>query len=152
MIGALKTLFEMPQRESEEALRHRLHVAAAAMLIETARADFTQDADEQEAMEALLSSTLGLKEEEVHALMVAAAERVDVATSLYEFTRVINDHYSAQQKVQLIGAMWAVAYADGNLDKYEEALIRQVAELTYVPHQDYIRCKLTAQGKSGLSR
>ena len=39
---------------------------------------------------------------------------------------------------------WAVAYADGNLDKYEEALIRQVAELTYVPHQDYIRCKLDA--------
>jgi uncharacterized tellurite resistance protein B-like protein len=71
---------------------------------------------------------------------------VDEATSLYEFTRIINDHYSAQQKVQLIGAMWAVAFADGNLDKYEEALIRQVAELTYVPHQDYIRCKLAAAG------
>jgi uncharacterized tellurite resistance protein B-like protein len=42
--------------------------------------------------------------------------------------------------------MWAVAFADGNLDKYEEALIRQVAELTYVPHQDYIRCKLAAAG------
>jgi uncharacterized tellurite resistance protein B-like protein len=150
MIGALKALFEMPQRESEEALRHRLNVAAAAMLIETARADFTQDADEQEAMEALLSSSLGLKVGEVHELMVAATERVDVSTSLYEFTRVINDHYSAEQKVQLIDAMWSVAYADGDLDKYEEALIRQVAELTYVPHSDYIRCKLSAQGKSGL--
>ena len=83
--------------------------------------------------------------------MVAATERVDVSTSLYEFTRVINDHYSAEQKVQLVGAMWSVAYADGDLDKYEEALIRQVAELTYVPHQDYIRCKLAAQGKPGLN-
>ena len=35
--------------------------------------------------------------------------------------------------------------ADGRLDKYEEHLIRQVAELTYVPHQDYIRCKLDAK-------
>ena len=38
--------------------------------------------------------------------------------------------------------MWRVAYADGRLDKYEEALIRQVAELTYVSHTDYIRTKL----------
>ena len=41
--------------------------------------------------------------------------------------------------------MWTVAYADGNLGKYEEHLIRQVATLTYVPHQDYIRAKLAAQ-------
>ena len=41
--------------------------------------------------------------------------------------------------------MWAVAYADGNVDKYEEHLIRQVAELTYVPHSDYIQSKLAAQ-------
>ena len=40
--------------------------------------------------------------------------------------------------------MWKVAYADSNLDKYEEHLIRRVAELTYVPHQDYIRSKLAA--------
>ena len=146
MIGALKALFDMPERESEESKQHRLNVAAAAMLIETARADFTQDEDEQAAMKTLLSKSLGLPATEVQELMETASNRVDEATSLYEFTRIINDHYSAQQKVQLIGAMWAVAFADGNLDKYEEALIRQVAELTYVPHQDYIRCKLAAAG------
>ncbi|NCF17914.1 MAG: TerB family tellurite resistance protein [Haliea sp.] len=146
MIGALKALFDMPERESEESKQHRLNVAAAAMLIETARADFTQDEDEQAAMKTLLSGSLGLPATEVQELMETASNRVDEATSLYEFTRIINDHYSAQQKVQLIGAMWAVAFADGNLDKYEEALIRQVAELTYVPHQDYIRCKLAAAG------
>ena len=144
MIGALKALFEIPERESEEAKQHRLHIAAAAMLIETARADFTQDADEQEAMKALLSQSLDLPAGEVQELMDDASGRVDESTSLYEFTRVINDYYSAEQKVQLIASMWAVAYADGNLDKYEEALIRQVAELTYVPHQDYIRSKLDA--------
>lgn len=145
MIGALKALFEPSARESEEELAHRQRLAAAALLIETARADFTQDAAEQAALEQLLVRTLELDGAEVHALVEAAAERVDQATSLYEFTRVINDHYSARQKLQLIGDMWAVAYADGNLDKYEEHLIRRVAELTYVPHQDYIRTKLEAQ-------
>ena len=145
MIAALKALFELPQQEDEQQLQDRLHLAAAALLIETARADFTQDEAEQEAMKALLSQSLGLSIEKVHELMMAAGAQVDEATSLYEFTRVINDHYSAEQKLKLIGAMWAVAYADGDLDKYEEALIRQVAELTYVPHQDYIRSKLDAK-------
>ena len=147
MISALKALFEIPQQESEEQLQQRLHLAAAALLIETARADFTEDAVEQQTMEKLLSSTLGLPLQKVHELMEAANSQVDEATSLYEFTRVINDYYSARQKLQLVSAMWAVAYADGDLDKYEEALIRQVAELTYVPHQDYIRSKLQAAGR-----
>ena len=152
MIEALKSLFEMPQQESETEREHRLHVAVAAMLVETSRADFTQDAEEEAAMAKLLRSSLGLSESEVQSLMSDASERVDVATSLYEFTRTINDYYSPEQKVQVISAMWNVAYADGDLDKYEEALIRKVAELTYVPHQDYIRCKAAAQGKPGFER
>ena len=118
------------------------------MLIETSRADFTHDEDEQRVLEHLLSTSLGLEQAEVHALDEQAAERVDASTSLYEFTRLINDHYSAKQKLQLISAMWTVAYADGELDKYEEALIRRVAELTYVSHGDYIRSKLEAAGEA----
>ena len=144
MIGALKALFEQPATDSGGTQQHRLHLAAAALLIETARADFTQDAAEELALEELLCSELKLDPAEVRDLVQAASNRVDEAISLYEFTRVINDHYSAEQKLQLISAMWGVAYADGNLDKYEEALIRQVAELTYVPHADYIRSKLAA--------
>ena len=93
MIKALKSLFILPEAETPEQLEHRLHVAAAALLIETARADFTQDASEEEALEQLLCNALSLPSQEVRALITAASERVDEATSLYEFTRVINDHY-----------------------------------------------------------
>ncbi|MEM9255056.1 MAG: TerB family tellurite resistance protein [Pseudomonadota bacterium] len=148
MIRALKTLFESPAQESPESLEHRLHLAAAALLIETARADFRADDNEQVALEALLVSALNLSHTEVTDLIQAARDRADEATSLYEFTRLINDHYDTEQKYRLIQSMWLVAYADGNLDKYEEALIRQVAELTYVPHADYIRAKMAAQNAS----
>ncbi|PLW82774.1 hypothetical protein CWI75_09400 [Kineobactrum sediminis] len=144
MINALKSLFITQPSESPEDIEHRLHLAVAALLIETARADFTEDAQEEAALESLLCSSLSLPREEVHALVESATTRVDHATSLYEFTRVINDHCSPEQKLQLIETMWGVAYADGNLDKYEEHLIRQVAELTYVPHAEYIRTKLAA--------
>jgi len=145
MIDALKKLFEPPARESAAAQKHRLHLAVAALLIETARADFSEDEAEQVALRGLLCSSLGLAHAEVARLIEQASNRLDQSTSLYEFTQLINDHYSPAQKLQLISAMWGVAYADGKLDKYEEHLIRQVAELTFVPHQDYIKVKLEAR-------
>ncbi len=147
MINALKALFEIPERESEESTEQRMQLAAAALLIETARADFTQDAAEEAALKNLLCSVLNVEHSRIDELFERATQKVDEATSLYEFTREINDHYSAAQKLRVIEAMWRVAYADGNLDKYEEHLIRQVAELTYVPHEDYIRSKLTAKSE-----
>lgn len=147
MIRALKALFEASDSESEDALRHRLQLASAALLIETARADFTQDQTEQEAMELLLCSTLKLNEKEVKQLIKQASARVDESISLYEFTRLINDHFTMEQKLQLIHNMWVVAWADHSVDKYEEHLIRQVAELTYVPHEHYIRSKYKARDK-----
>lgn len=145
MIQVLKSLFENPERDCEESQRRGLHLAAAALLIETARADFVQDEAEVLKMTELLAGSLKLGKPEVDELIAAAEQRVDEAVSLYEFTRVINDHYSAEQKLRLIGAMWTVAYADGNVDKYEEHLIRQVAELIYVPHSDYIQSKLSVR-------
>ena len=145
MIKVLKALFENRPRESAESAQHHLRLAAAALLVETARADFTQDAAELAKLAQLLTTSLQLTQDEVDQLVIAAQQRVEVATSLYEFTQVINAHCNAEQKLQLVHAMWLVAYADGNLDKYEEHLIRQVAELTLVTHRDYIQCKLAAQ-------
>ena len=144
MIGALKALFEgagEDQRDRSEQVR----LAAAALLLETARADFVQDATEQAALERLLVSALKLPAAEVASLVREAQDHVDESTSLYEFTRVINDHYDAVEKQTLVEAMWRVAWADGDIDKYEEHLIRRVAELIYVTHADYIRCKLNAK-------
>jgi uncharacterized tellurite resistance protein B-like protein len=120
-------------------------LAAAALLVETARADFSEDQIEEAVLRSALCETLGLTSVEVDELLRQAGAELDEATSLYDFTRVINDHYSAAQKLELISCMWRVAYADGRVDKYEEYLIRQVAELTYVPHSDYIKAKLAAK-------
>ena len=92
MIRALKALFELPGNESAESEEKRMQLAAAALLIETARADFGQNAAEEAALEALVSSTLQLERAEVHQLIELASQNVDASTSLYQFTSVINDY------------------------------------------------------------
>tara|TARA_R110001592_G_scaffold337300_1_gene623606 strand:- start:224496 stop:224951 length:456 start_codon:yes stop_codon:yes gene_type:complete len=144
MIDAFRKLFEVPPQETLQEKEYRLRLAAAALLLETARADFSEDKIEQDELEKLLYESLELDRSAVRELIAQAAAQLDEATSLYDFTRVINDHYLPAQKLELIASMWRVAYADGRLDKYEEYLIRQVAELCYVSHQDYIRTKLAA--------
>jgi uncharacterized tellurite resistance protein B-like protein len=145
MIRLLKALFEDSPQQSEESDKHNVRLAAAALLVETARADFSESAIEINKLTQLLTTALELEAAEVSELVDAAQERVEDATSLYEFTRVINESCTLDRKLQLIGAMWAVAYADGDIDKYEEHLIRNVADLIYVPHSNYIHCKLAAQ-------
>ena len=151
-MNALKKLFTEPAGSEDQDADTTRRMAAAALLIEVARADFTQDANEERAMAALLRDSLKLSEEAIGELLREASERVDGATSLYEFTRLVNDHYSIEEKHELIGIMWRVAYADSELDKYEEHLIRRVAELIYVPHEEFIRSKLVAREDAGSER
>jgi len=37
--------------------------------------------------------------------------------------------------------MWRVGYADQRLHKYEEHLVRKIAELLYVPHSVFISAR-----------
>lgn len=146
MIGqALKKLFAQMGEQPNEEQALNVHVAATALLIETARADFTQEEIEERTLLQRIKRTLKLSEDDVNRLFNEATEAADKAISLYEFTHLINTHYDKTQRYDLILAMWQVACADGSVDKYEEALIRQVAELLYVPHESYIKAKLTAQ-------
>lgn len=145
MIRALKKLFQNPAGDPEHSADEIRHLVAAALLIEVARADSAQDAAEEAAMAGLLRNTLHLDEKDLETLLCKADAAVDSATSLYEFTRLVNEHYSYEDKRALVQSMWQVAYADASLDKYEEHLIRRVAELIYLNHQDFIRTKHAAR-------
>lgn len=142
MIESLKALFRKPGDTDPEELQRQLRLAAAALLIEMTRADYTVDSAEKQAMENALQTALKLSVDEVKKLLALAGTAADRATSLYEFTRLINDHYSREEKLELIESMWRVAFSDGDLDKYEERLIRQVSDLVHVPHKEFIRLKL----------
>jgi uncharacterized tellurite resistance protein B-like protein len=141
MIKSLKALFAQPVAQDAAEIEHQLQLAAAALLVEMSRADYVVGDEEHQAMQLALQTALGVSSSEVEQLISLAGTTADRATSLYEFTRQINDHYSKQQKLVLILSMWRVAYADQDLNKYEERLIRQVSDLIHVSHSDFIKMK-----------
>lgn len=133
--------------ENEETDQGQMKLAAAALMVEVMVIDRDLNPAELAEIKCMLTKRFQLASEEIQQLIELARKEVDSATSLFQFTRLINDHFDARAKTQLIENLWRVAYADQVLDKHEEALIRRIAELLYVSHKDFIQSKQRALGR-----
>ena len=144
MLKSLKSLFD--RGEDDQPTAHSVEVAAAALLLEVGRADYESDAEEQKAIIEAIRLGSGVEDGELASLVASAQETAERSTSLYEFTTLINAQYSMDEKFVLIKALWRVAAADGDIHRYEDHLIRRIADLLYVAHTDFIRAKLEVLG------
>lgn len=146
MLDSIRNFFEQnlaPREDgNEENAVNKLDLASAALLVEVMNCDHQMDERETDAITSVLKSCLSISDQELAEIIALAKDEAKQATSLYDFTRLINDGYDYDQKIGLIRNMWRVAFADGELDKYEDYLIRKIAELIYVTHSDFIRTKL----------
>ena len=126
-----------------------VNLAVAALLVEVLRADY--DVTEAERAQVVDSVTrlLGLTLEAGVALVAEAERHLDEAHDLYQFTSRVNRTYSDAEKLELLEALWRVAHSDKTVHKYEEHLIRRVADLLYIPHAGFIRAKLRVTGEPG---
>ena len=142
MIAQLKQfLSELQETPNPEQQAHQLRLAAACMLLEVVFADEEMSADEASMLPTLLAQTLDIDTTEAQSLIEEAKQRDGAATSLFEFTSVINDNFSIEQKQQLVLAMWQIAYADGHLCQYEDQIIRRCADLLYLKHSELIQLR-----------
>lgn len=122
-------------------LERRLQMAAAALMVEMLHVDQQVTTEENEKIRHILRQRFNLDSMEIESLIDLAQQEKREATDYYAFTSLINEHYTQQQKIGLVEDLWRLAYADNELDKYEEHLLRRLAELLHVPHRDFIRTK-----------
>ena len=116
--------------------------ACAALLIETALADKVFNDEELASMKQTLKIVYKVEEKDIDELIDESKKKVSESTSLYEYTRLINDLCDYEDKLILINNLWSIAFADQQLDKYEEYLIRKISDLLHVSHKDFIQQKL----------
>lgn len=129
-------------------LEHALRVATAVLLVEVTRADFSVEQSERQRLRQLLEQQFELSVEELDALLEQAEADADRLVSIQHITRLINQHYDHAMKLRVIQMMWHMVYADGEKDHYEEHLIRQVADLLYISHSEFIQARHLAETAS----
>jgi uncharacterized tellurite resistance protein B-like protein len=125
--------------------QHALRVATAVLLVEVTRADFIVQPAERARLRNLLEDQFGLSKAELDALMEEAEADADRLVSIQHITRLLNEHYDHAMKLRVVEMMWQMVYADGEKDHYEEHLIRQVSDLLYISHSEFIQARHKAE-------
>ena len=147
MLRALKDFFDRniaPAPGRDE--RHTIELATAALLVETLRIDAEIREPERAAALAAVRGKFGMSDAEADALLDLAEQEVRQATGYFQFTSLINRHFSMDQKIRVIELMWSVAWADDELSPHERHLMRKIVDLLHVPHGDAVAAQARARG------
>ena len=148
MLNAIKNFFDQNICFGKKVdIEHQLKLATAALLIEMMQQDHKVQEVEREAVKAALKSNFNLTDSATHELFSLAQQEADEATDYFQFTSLIARQFTDQQKIRLIEYLWTIAYADTHLDPLEEHMVRRIADLIYVSHQDFIKTKHKVLGK-----
>ncbi|GMR24146.1 MAG: TerB family tellurite resistance protein [Acidobacteriota bacterium] len=152
MIRTIRDFFDariVTKEATPVSLENAQRLATAALLIEISRADFEVADEEKIAIEQALRDSFGISDEETREIIALAEQQVKESISLYEFTRLVDESFTPEQKKHIVGLLWQVAFSDERLEEREEYLIRKTAKLLHVPHADFIDEKLKVKKARG---
>jgi len=90
----------------------------------------------------ILKNQYSLSDEDALALMDDAREEITKSIDLWQFTNMINQNYTEEEKIRVIETIWKVVYADGILEKHEDYLVHQLGKLLRLTHSQLIEAKL----------
>lgn len=122
-----------------------LQSAFCALLMEVARLDPAAALQKREAVAVAMRDHFATPDEELATMIADAGRPENRLTSYYNQVVLINKHCAPAQKTRFVEGLWRVAMADGKIDMYEDALVRELADLLYVSHADFVLAKHWAQ-------
>ena len=156
MLHALKELFAslVATEDSQSPLERErtLQLATAVLLVEVMRVDGNPDAAQQAAIKTALHDRFALPDDALAQLVERARQAAKTTNDYFHFTSSMNEQLTHAQKIEVIEAMWGVAYADAHLAENEISLIGKIAALLHVTQGEYIGAKMRAKETAQLGR
>lgn len=135
----------------DEKESRKLEVATAALFVEMAKADGEFTEDEREKIIKVMKNTFELDDECVQDLIELSEEKIKESISLYEFTSIINEKFSNDEKFALMKNLWKLIYIDEKLNMYEDHLAKKIGGMLNLDRQKIIEAKLIVKDEKGLT-
>ncbi|PYQ33989.1 MAG: hypothetical protein DMF54_14725 [Acidobacteria bacterium] len=136
VLEALRSFFSPKAAGPEAGAPDPVAIAACALLLEIAHADEDFTPDEKERISRHAREDLGVAPEDVREVLRLAEEARQESVDLYQFTKLVTESFSREQRLRLIEAIWGVVYSDGVLTAVEGQLARRIAELLGFQHPE----------------
>ncbi len=150
MLSKIKNLFlnkidVKAAKAPEEVSEKRLAIAICALLVEVAAFDGDFHEDEKKVIIELVKDNFDMSSEEAKELIALSDAELKKSIDLWQFTKLINQGYSKDERIHLLEMLWEVVYADGRLHGHEDFLIHKLATLLNLEHKDLIGAKITVR-------
>ncbi|MBW1861511.1 MAG: TerB family tellurite resistance protein [Deltaproteobacteria bacterium] len=146
MIDLVKNFFSKSTKDGhadqERCESHDIRIATCALLLEMANIDGEFSDSERDNILSALKRDYGLSDEHASELTEASNEELNGSIDLWQFTNLINQNYSIEEKIGIIEMVWKLAYTDGKLGKHEDYLVHKLAKLLRLTHKQLIAAKL----------
>ena len=140
-----------PERNGPEfSTQKKLQVATCALYFEMAKADDNFTEIEQKKIIAIMKDEFNLGDDEVDELIQLTEESIRKSVSIYEFTTIIDENFSKNEKNDLMKNLWRLIYIDGKLDKYEDNLVKRIGDMLKLEHKEVIESKLIVKKELNL--
>ena len=118
-----------------------VRLATAVLMVDVALVDSSFDETEFDRMLQLVKDHFGLGTQQAAELINDANAKADELVSVHEFTQLLHQHLSEDEKARIVSLLWQIAYADGQLDKYEDSLVLKISDLLYVSRGKVMQLK-----------
>jgi len=149
MIDSIKNFFsekiDTSEKGSQVSEERSVSIATCALLLEMAHADSEFSEDEKNNIIRILQSTYDINESDAKELIHLSELERKESTDLWQFTNLINQNYSREDKIKVAETLWNIVYTDGKVDQHEEYLMRKLTYLLDLDHQDMIEAKFKAR-------
>lgn len=122
--------------------RKKLQAATYALFIELANSDDEFTENEKKLIYNIIKKQFDLDSDEMSELHELAETIMNRSVSLYEYTDIINRHFSSDEKYEVLKNLWRLILIDGKLDAHEEYFIRTISRNLHMEHSDLIAAKM----------
>jgi len=129
---------------------HELMVATAGLFLEMVYADFEIHPDEEKQLSNALSNLFNLAQEEISQLLNEAKQTRDQRQDIWQFASLLKDQLDRERRLQILTNLWRIVFADGHVDKYEDALMRKITNLLGLDHSEMIETKRAVKRESRI--
>ena len=155
MKDMVKRFFSRVSQEHPKASGNRnkqdVRVATCALFLEMAHIDDTFTREEMALILSILKEKYHLSDEHADHLLLEAEKELKESIDLWQFSKLINENYSMEEKIEVIRTLWEIVFVDGKMDRYEDYLMHKVATLLRLSNDKLIDVKLEVlHGSSGV--
>ena len=117
-------------------------LAATALLLSVSKADENIDNNEIDLINTIITDFFKVDHSHSENIINTSLNILNKSTDIYEFGKTLNESFTYGDKVDFICCAFEVAYSDGELHYFEEHMIKKIATILNVNHQDLIESKI----------